>query len=71
MALDGRAEVDGSYLCGVATGEGDTTAELRTPANFLVFALGKKLSRPANFYRIGGMKIFGDPICVIQRLMNA
>lgn len=71
MIVEGRAEVGGNYLCGVATDEADTTAALRTLADSLVFALDKKLSRPANFYGVGGMKIFRDLIYVMQGLMKA
>ena len=71
MIVEGRAEVGGNYLCGVATDEGDTTAALRTLADGLVFALDKKLSRPANFYGVGGMKIFRDLIYVTQGMMKA
>lgn len=71
MIVEGRAEVGGNYLCGVATDEGDTTAALRTLADGLVFALDKKLSRLANFYGVGGMKIFRDLIYVMQGMMKA
>lgn len=71
MIVEGRAEVGGNYLCGVATDEGDTTAALRTLADGLVFALDKKLSRPANFYGVGGMKIFRDLIYIMQGMMKA
>ena len=69
--LEGRSEVGGNYLCGVATDEGNTAADLQTLADSLVFALEKKLSRPANFYGVGGMKIFRDLIYVMQGLMKA
>ena len=52
MIGEGRSEVGGNYLCGVATDEGNTAAELRTLADSLAFALEKKLSRPANFYGV-------------------
>ena len=71
MIVEGRSEVGGNYLCGVATDEGDTAADLKTLADSLVFALKKKLSRPANFYGVGGMKIFRDLIYVMQGLMKA
>ena len=71
MIVEGRSEVGGNYLCGVATDEQDTTAEIRTLADSLVFALEKKLSRPANFYGVGGMKIFRDLIYVMQGMMKA
>ena len=71
MIVEGRSEVGGNYLCGVATDEGDTAADLKTLADSVVFALKKKVSRPANFYGVGGMKIFRDLIYVMQGLMKA
>ena len=71
MIVEGRSEVGGNYLCGVATDEGNTTAEIQTLADALVFAIEKKLSRPANFYGVGGMKIFRDLIYIMQGLMKA
>ena len=71
MILESRAEVGGNYLCGVATDEGDTAREIRQLAENLTFAMDKKLTRPANFYGVGGMKIFRDLIYVMQGLMKA
>lgn len=71
MIVEARAEVGGNYLCGVATDEGDTAAEIRGLAENLAFAMDKKLTRPANFYGVGGMKIFRDLIYVMQGLMKA
>lgn len=71
MILEGRSEVGGNYLCGVTTDEGDTANDIQTLADSLAFALGKKLSRPANFYGVGGMKIFRDLIYVMQGMMKA
>ena len=71
MIVEGRSEAGGNYLCGVATDEGDTAADIQTLADSLVFALEKKLSRPANFYGVGGMKIFRDLIYVMQGMMKA
>lgn len=69
--VESRCEVGGNYLCGVATDEGNTAADIRRLAESLVFAMEKKLSRPANFYGVGGMKIFRDLIYVMQGLMKA
>ena len=55
----------------MATDEGDTAAEIRALAENLAFAMDKKLTRPANFYGVGGMKIFRDLIYVMQGLMKA
>ena len=71
MIVEGRAEVGGNYLAGVVTDEGDTAAELRSLAENLAFAMEKGLTRPANFYGVGGMKIFRDLIYVMQGLMKA
>ena len=71
MVVEGRSEVGGNYLCGVATDEGDTTAEIRALANGLAFAMDRHLTRPAIFYGVGGMKIFRDLIYVMQGLMKA
>lgn len=71
MIVEGRSEVGGNYLCGVATDEGDTEADIRTLAGSLAFALEKKLTRPANFYGVGGMKIFRDLIYIMQGMMKA
>lgn len=71
MILEGRAEVGGNYLCGVATDEDDTAESIRSAAENLAFAMEKGLTRPANFYGVGGMKIFRDLIYVMQGLMKA
>ncbi len=71
MIVEGRSEVGGNYLCGVATDEGNTAADIRALADNLAFAMEKKLTRPANFYGVGGMKIFRDLIYVMQGLMKA
>ena len=71
MIVEGRSEVGGNYLVGVATDEADTASQIQTLADGLVLALEKKLSRPANFYGVGGMKIFRDLIYVMRGLMKA
>ncbi len=71
MIVEGRSEVGGNYLCGVATDEGNAASDIQNLADSLAFALEKKLSRPANFYGVGGMKIFRDLIYVMQGMMKA
>ncbi|MCI7473194.1 MAG: NAD(P)H-dependent oxidoreductase [Clostridiales bacterium] len=71
MIAESRAEVGGNYLCGVATDEGDTAADIRSLAEQLAFAMEHKLTRPANFYGVGGMKIFRDLTYIMQGLMKA
>ena len=69
--LEARAEVGGNYLVGTATDEEDPAAHIQALAEQLTFALEKGLSRPANFYGVGGQKIFRDLIYGMQGLMKA
>ena len=69
--IEARCDVGGTYLCGVATDEGDTAASLRAVAENLAHAMDHHLSRPAGFYGVGGMKIFRDLIYVMRGLMKA
>ena len=69
--LEGRAEVGGTYLCSIATDEADTAKAIETLAANLDFALENQLRRPANFYGVGGMKIFRDLIYILRGLMKA
>ena len=46
-------------------------AELQALAEGLAFAMENQLARPANFYGVGGMKIFRDLIYVMQGMMKA
>lgn len=72
MVIEGRSEVGGNYLSGVATDEGEHPAtDIQALAENFTFALVKKLTRPANFYGVGGMKIFRDLIYVMRGLMKA
>ena len=71
MIVEGRSEVGGNYLCGVATDEENTSQQIKTLADSLVLALKEKLTRPANFYGVGGMKIFRDLIYIMQGMMKA
>lgn len=70
MVLEARAEVGGNYLAGVAADEGGA-AEVAALAAGLAFALERDLSRPANFYGVGGSKIFRDLIYVMRGMMKA
>ena len=71
MVLEARAEVGGNYLAGVATDEGDMAADIAALAANLALALDKGFSRPANFYGVGGSKIFRDLIYVMRGMMKA
>ena len=51
MILEGRSEVGGNYLCGVATDEGDTRAALQTLADALALCPGEEAVPPRQFLR--------------------
>ena len=71
MIVEARAEVGGNYLAGVATDEENAAAAIQSLAENLAFAMEHHLTRPANFYGVGGMKIFRDLIYLMQGLMKA
>lgn len=70
MIVDGRSEVGGNFLAGVANNESDTDAQIDRLAKVLTFSLEKQLTQPANFLGVGGMKIFRDLIYQMQGLMR-
>ncbi len=69
--LEGRSEVGGNFLCGVATNEGDTDKNIDKLASTLEYALATKHTQPSNFLGVGGMKIFRVLIFIMQGLMRA
>jgi len=69
--IEGRAQVGGNFLAGVATDENNTDVEIDKMAEKLVFALNNKYVPPQNFLGIGGMKIFRDLIWQMQGMMRA
>ena len=76
MILEGRANVGGNYLCGVATDEGiDDPIHREMSMQQLVarisYALQTHYQQPANFLGVGGMKIFRDLIYLMQGMMRA
>ena len=71
MIVEARSEVGGNYLCGVATDEERTAERIAALAQTLTEAMERGWTRPANFYGVGGMKIFRDLIYQMQGLMKA
>ena len=69
--VEGRAEVGGNFLAGVATDEKNTAAEIRKMASKLEYAVDHRYVQPKNFLGVGGMKIFRDLIWQMQGLMRA
>lgn len=68
--IEARAQVGGNHLAYVAGNEGDTDAEIDKLAKELAYALAHDFQQPANFYGVGGMKIFRDLIYTMQGLMR-
>ena len=69
--IEGRAEVGGNFLAGVATDEKDTDREIDDLALKLVYAVKNAYVQPSNFLGVGGMKIFRDLIWLMQGMMRA
>ena len=71
MILEGRAEVGGNFLAGIASDEIDADKSIDRMAETLMYAIKNKYVQPSNFYGVGGMKIFRDLIYTMQGLMRA
>ncbi len=71
MILEGRAEVGGNFLAGVATDEQNTDANIDRMAKTLTYAIRHHYQQPKNFLGVGGMKIFRDLIWQMQGMMRA
>ena len=71
MIIEGRSEVGGNFLAGVACDGIDPDAEIDRLAARLDYAISHKYIQPRNFYGIGGMKIFRDLIWVMRGMMKA
>ncbi len=69
--IDARAETGGNFLSYVATDERNTDKEIDTLAKTLNFALETHHTAPANFWGVGGMKIFRDLIYQMRGMMKA
>ncbi len=71
MLVEARSEVGGVYLAGVATDEGDTAASIAKMVASLEYALTHKMAKSANFYGVGGSKIFRDLVFLMRGMMKA
>ena len=70
MLLEARAQVGGNHLSWVAANEGDADAEIDRLAAELDYDLRTGYRQSADFYGVGGMKIFRDLIYTMQGLMR-
>ena len=64
--LQARASVSHSFLAGIAT----DAEELRAVSLRLAFALERHYAPPADFYGVGGMKVFRDLVWLMQGMMR-
>ena len=71
MIIEGRAEVGGNFLAGVATDETDPDTAIDRLAKTIYYAIRHRYVQPQNFYGVGGMKIFRDLIYLMQGMMKA
>ena len=70
LLMEARAEVGGNYLAGIASDEFDLDSSVDQMAASLSWAIENHYTKPANFYGVGGMKIFRDLIYEMQGLMR-
>ena len=68
--MEARAQIGGNYLTRIATNESGHDREIDSLAAELTFAVSNDYQQPANFYGVGGMKIFRDLIYTMQGMMK-
>lgn len=71
MIIEGRGEVGGNFIAGVATDERDTDASVDEMAERLDYAIENSYCQPSNFLGVGGMKIFRDLVYQMRGMMRA
>ena len=71
MIIEGRSEVGGNFLAGIACDEIDPDTEIDRLAARLDYAVSHDYIQPMNFYGVGGMKIFRDLIWLMRGMMKA
>ena len=69
--IESRASVGGNFLAGAATTAGRSDEQVDITAKRLAYAVKSGYQPPADFYGVGGMKIFRDLIYRMQGLMRA
>ena len=68
--IEARAQVGGNTLAGIACDETEIDTQVDRLARELQYALNNDYQQPANFYGVGGLKIFRDLIFQMQGLMR-
>ncbi|MBD5493645.1 MAG: iron-sulfur protein [Lachnospiraceae bacterium] len=71
LILEGRSQVGGNFLAGIATNEGIEADSIASCADKLAYALDHRIMVNENFYGVGGKKIFRDLVFEMQGMMQA
>lgn len=71
MILEGRSQVGGNFMAGIATNEGIESDSILSCADKLAYALEHRITVNENFYGAGGKKIFRDLVYEMQGMMQA
>lgn len=71
MIIEGRSDVGGNFLAGVATDEINPDADIDRLAARIEYAISHNYTQPMNFYGVGGLKIFRDLIWIMRGMMKA
>mgnify|MGYP004443232665 CR=1 FL=1 len=69
--IDGRGQVGGNYIAGIATNQENPDLEVENLAKNLTYALENGFEQSSNFLGVGGTKIFRDLIYLMQGFMKA
>jgi len=69
--IEARAQVGGNFLAGAACSDADWQRQTELLTKTLDYAAANDYQPPANFYGVGGMKIFRDLIYQMRGLMKA
>lgn len=70
LVLEGRSQVGGNFLAGIATNEGVGADSPESCADKLAYALDHRIMLNENFYGVGGRKIFRDLVYEMQGIMQ-
>ncbi len=69
--VEARSQVGGNFFCGAASDDNAPAQGIENMAKRLAYAVETGYNQPADFYGVGGMKIFRDLIYVMRGLMKA
>ncbi len=69
--VEARSQVGGNFFCGAASDDNAPAEGIAAMAKRLSYAVETGYTQPADFYGVGGMKIFRDLIYVMRGLMKA